>query len=874
MLAVVALCRLLLPSGPVADLAYLLVVTGAAAVSWCAIARGGRAGGWTSAGVTLSATGDWLWQLLTWAGADTDVSVADLAYLASYLAIGIGLRRVLDGVPGSRFDRFVDTSAVFLVVVYLEWLLVLRHTVEDDALTPLVRTVTAAYPVLDAWLLALVVRLWFVRTTLRAEAGWVAAGATALFVSDLAYLVTGQTSVGLDVGWTLGALALAVSVWAAGAPVASPGTDAADRVAASPAVSRSQVALALAPLVLPGVVELVAFRDGPDVDPVPGILLTGAMVALAFARATRLLRQQSLLRRALELRARRASALAADSADALVVVDPTGVPLGGLGLPAPSALWAAVGAADPAGRRDLLERAGRSPGRVCSAELPGADGTWVQLRVVDRSAEPDVGGLVVTLQDVTDRRRMQDELAHQAFHDVLTGLANRALFDDRVTHALARTGRTGVDPTVLSLDLDGFKAVNDTLGHPAGDELLRQVATRLLDQVRPADTVARLGGDEFAVLLEPGRGDTPEDHRAVADRLLAALTPPFTVAGRTVRVGVSIGLATADPDEDPSTGYLLRDADTALYRAKRAGKARVVVFEPGMRAELELHTQLAADLPTALAAGQLRVVYQPVVDLSTGALQSFEALLRWEHPTLGSVSPAVFIPIAEESGVVVEIGRWVLQQACATAAAWRSGPAASPVTIAVNLSSRQLEAPGLVAEVADVLAGSGLAPQALCLELTETALVDDTDHAARTLGRLRELGVRIAVDDFGTGYSSLTHLRRFPIDVLKIDRSFVSGLRPGAPGTPIVQGLLELARVMGLDVVAEGVESEHQRDHLAAEGCRSAQGWLFSPALERAEADLRVAAAASVGAGRGAVAGPGWFHGPTPEPVAGTGSGR
>ena len=836
-----ALCRLLLPAGPVTDLAYLLVVTGASALAWWAVAHGRRAGRWTAAGVTLSATGDWLWQLLTWAGAATDVSVADLAYLASYLAIGIGLRRVLAGVPGSRFDRFVDTSAVFLVVVYLEWLLVLRHTVEDDALPPLVRAVTAAYPVLDAWLLALVVRLWFVRTGLRAEAGWVVAGAAALFLSDLGFLVTGATSVGLDVGWTLGSLALAVSVWAAGGPGARPVGPV--RGTAVPSVSRAQVALALAPLVLPGVVELMAFRDGPDVDPVPGILLTGAMVVLAFARATRLLRQQAVLRRALELRARRSSALAADSADALVVVDPTGAPLGGIGLPAPSALWHAVGVADAAGRHDLLERAGRAPGRVCSAELAGTDGTWVQVRVVDRSGEADVGGLVVTLQDVTDRRRMQDELAHQAFHDGLTGLANRALFDDRVTHALARTGRTGVDPTVLSLDLDGFKAVNDSLGHPAGDELLRQVAARLLDQVRPADTVARLGGDEFAVLLEPGPGDTAADHRAVADRLLAALTPPFTVAGRTVRVGVSIGLATADPDDGACTGFLLRDADTALYRAKAAGKARVVVFEPGMRAELLLHTQLAADLPGALAAGQLRVVYQPVVDLGTGVLESFEALLRWEHPTLGSVSPAVFVPIAEEDGSIVDIGRWVLEQATTTAAAWRSGPEPSSVTIAVNLSVRQLEAPGLVDEVADVLARSGLAPEALCLELTETALVDDTDHAARTLGRLRELGVRIAVDDFGTGYSSLTHLRRFPIDVLKIDRSFVGGLHPGATATPIVEGLLELARVMGLDVVAEGVESQHQRDHLTAEGCRYAQGWLFSPALERAEADLRVLAA-------------------------------
>ncbi|KQS68515.1 bifunctional diguanylate cyclase/phosphodiesterase [Modestobacter sp. Leaf380] len=844
LLAVLAVGRVLLPGGQLAPLGYLTVVVGAAVLAWTAVLRGWRAGVWTAAGVTLSAVGDVVWQVRAWAGLpEVDVSVADAAYLASYVAVGIGLRKLLGRVPGgSPFDRFVDTAAVFLVVVYLEWVLVLADTLGDDSLPPLVRTVWAAYPVLDAWLLALVVRAWFVRAALRAEAVWVAAGAVTWFLADLGYLVVAGQSLLLDTGWSLGSLALAASLWAALGARPAPA-----RPSARPErpVSRAQIALALFPLALPGLVELVSWSRGVDVDPTAGLVVTVAVLVLAFARAARLAHQQGELRQALERRARRAAALAADSADALVVVDALGVPLTGVDERPPSVLWAGVGSADPVGRQELLDRARAHPGRVCQAELRTTEAdTWVEVRVVDRTSATDVGGLVVTLQDVSTRRRAQEELAHQAFHDGLTGLANRALFDDRVGHALTRTGRTGADPAVLSLDLDGFKSVNDTHGHPAGDELLRQVAGRLTAHVRPADTVARLGGDEFAVLLEQQPGGDPEDPHAVAERIRRELCRPYEVAGRRVRVGASAGLVVADPDAACTAATLLRDADTALYRAKAAGKGRVVRFEVGMRAELLQHTRLVADLPEALAAGQFRLVYQPVVHLDSGALEGFEALLRWAHPELGEVSPATFVPIAEENGAIETIGRWVLREACAAAAGWRgAGPGPAP-TVAVNLSVRQLRSPHLVDDVAAALADSGLDPAALCLELTETALVDDTEQAALALGRLRRLGVRLAVDDFGTGYSSLTHLRQFPVDVLKIDRSFVSGIGPDGPAPRIVEGLLGLARVMGLDVVAEGVETVQQRDHLRSEGCRWAQGWLFSAALERADADARVAGAA------------------------------
>jgi diguanylate cyclase (GGDEF)-like protein len=832
-----ALGRLLVPSGTPNELLYLLVVTGAATLAWCAVLGGSRAGAWTATGVTLSALGDWVWQLLAWAGEPTDVSVADIAYLLSYLAVGMGLRRVLARtVEGSRVDRLVDTAAVFLFVVYLEYVVVLQDSIDDQALTSLSRVVMAAYPVLDAWLVALVVRLFFARASFRPEAALVAGGALAWFLADMGYLFAAGASTVLDTGWTIGSLALAGSLWVTGA--GRPAPEVGTRTALP--VSRAQLTVTLAPLAIPGVVAVVARLDDSAVDPVPGFVVTVTMLVLAFLRAHRLSRQQAELRAAVELRARRSTALAVDAADALVVVDRTGRHLRGAGLPEVSAAWSGVGAADPVGRQEVLDRAALHPGQPQVVELAGAHGTWVEVRVVDRTAHPDLGGLVVTMQDVTERRRVQDELAHQAFHDVLTGAANRALFDDRITHALGRSARTGVDPTLLSMDLDGFKNVNDTLGHPAGDTLLRLVAQRLAAHVRPADTVARLGGDEFAVLLEGLTPDGDGDHLAVAERLLAELSMPYEVAGRTVRVGVSIGLVTATPDGHPTPTTLLRDADAALYAAKAAGKGRVLVFEPQMRADLLLRTRLTADLPGALAAGQLRVVYQPVVDLGTGQLEGFEALLRWRHPVLGDVAPATFVPIAEETGHIGTIGAWVLHQACTAAAAWHTGAGPAP-TIAVNLSVRQLRSQDVVDHVATALADSGLPAHALCLELTETALVQDPEQAARTLHALRDLGVRLAVDDFGTGYSSMAHLRQFPIDVLKIDRSFVNGIGPDGPAPAVVRGLLELARVMGLDVVAEGVESVHQREQLQAQGCGSAQGWLFSAAVERHVADQQVA---------------------------------
>ena len=466
----------------------------------------------------------------------------------------------------------------------------------------------------------------------------------------------------------------------------------------------------------------------------------------------------------------------------------------------------------------------------------------VEPATVDLSADPDVGGVVVSVYDMTRRKLAEQELAHQAFHDSLTGLPNRRLFLDRAEQALRRAGRTATPPVALCLDLDGFKDVNDSLGHQAGDGLLRVVANRLLGVVRAGDTVARLGGDEFAVLLD-ATGTTRADAEDLAERVLAVLAEPMDLDGSTVTVGTSIGVVVADPEATPET--LLRDGDIAMYRAKAAGRRQWICFVPGMRdAELG-RIELERELTGALDGGQLSLVYQPVVDLRTEAVTGFEALLRWHSPTLGPIGPDRFVPVAEASGLIGPIGRWVLAEAARTASGWQREHG-EQLTMAVNVSARQLADPGFLADVRAVLADSGVAPGSLVLEITETALVTDATTVGARLAELRAMGVRIALDDFGTGYSSLSWLRTFPVDVLKIDRSFVQLLSGSGQDAAIVIGLVQLAHSLDLEVVAEGVELADQRDRLRAEGCDLAQGYLFARPLTPADAEAHLARATGI----------------------------
>src|SRR4051812_4239235 len=469
------------------------------------------------------------------------------------------------------------------------------------------------------------------------------------------------------------------------------------------------------------------------------------------------------------------------------------------------------------------------------------------------------GRLEENLRQVTD---LKEQLRHQALHDPLTSLPNRTLFLDRARHAVDTAGRTGVYPAVLYLDLDGFKPVNDTFGHEAGDTLLRTVADRLRGCLRPADTAARLGGDEFAVLL-----NGPIDRFGVAriiERMRAQLDVPVLLGeGVVTTVGASIGVALGDGGT-PDADTLVRHADIAMYAAKRGLGEDFLVYEPGMGNATVTRKDITAELAAAVRGGQMRTVYQPLIDMRTGRPIGAEALVRWEHPTDGLRSPDQFIGLAEENGLITRIGELVLDDACRQAARWvAESPEQEDLLVTVNLSARQVAADQIVEQVRAALAGSGLEPHRLVLEITETVLMQDRDAAAATLWLLKGLGVRIAIDDFGTGYSSLAYLRRFPIDMLKVAREFVDGLGRDAHDDVITRAIVELATTLGLLTVAEGVETTQQSETVAALGCDIAQGYLFSRPIE-ADAASEVMAA-TVWPTLGLPVGPGTGTGPQGE---------
>ncbi len=428
--------------------------------------------------------------------------------------------------------------------------------------------------------------------------------------------------------------------------------------------------------------------------------------------------------------------------------------------------------------------------------------------------------------------RALDDVVHEAFHDSLTGMPNRALFLDRVSHALTRAERTSSAVGVLVVDLDDFKTVNDSLGHGVGDALLVQVAGRLAGRLRPSDTLARLGGDEFAVLLEEV-GDTGDTARA-ADSVLEALAQPFTVAGREVWLNGSVGIALGSSEAET----LLRDADLAMYRAKADGKGRYQAFEPGMHTEIMERLELEVELKGAIERGELVLAYQPIFSLRTGAIAGLEALVRWRHPTRGLLPPGRFIPLAERSGTIDDLGRWVLHAAAHQGALWRARyPAFPGIQIGVNVSATQLRGPGLVSQVAEALETSQLPADGLTLEVTETALMDDLDNAVRRLDELKELGIEIAVDDFGTGHSSLRYLQRLPLDNLKIAKPFVDEIENPDPKPPVLRAVLDLTDVFNLRAVAEGIERPEQAARLLELGCELGQGFLLSRPVPAAEAD-------------------------------------
>jgi diguanylate cyclase (GGDEF)-like protein/PAS domain S-box-containing protein len=483
-------------------------------------------------------------------------------------------------------------------------------------------------------------------------------------------------------------------------------------------------------------------------------------------------------------------------------------------------------------RRFFDEAASTEPGLLAPIEfrVRHRDGSWRYLEVAANNllADPSMRGLVAVSRDITHRVEREQELRRQALFDALTGLPNRALYMDRLVQACASSARRSDGIAVLFLDLDGFKVINDSLGHAAGDVLLRAVGERLTASLRPGDTVSRFGGDEFTILLEDIK--VPADAFGVARRALDELHTPFIIEGREVYVTASIGVALRmfpGPVSQPEE--LLREADIALYQAKGAGKACAVVFEPEMTTGVIDRLDLGDELRRAVERGELRLHYQPEVNLETGIITGVEALVRWQHPRRGLLGPGDFLPLAEEMGLIVPIGQWVLQEACRQAREWedlrREGP---PLILSINLSARQFQQPDLAGQIADILEETGLDAAHVRLEIAESALVDGDASTEDTLRELQDLGVRLTIDDFGAGVSSLGSLRRFPVDTLKVDREYVRALEHDEGAVAIVRAVTALGRAIGIEVTAQGMETANDLALVRAAGLERGQGYFFA----------------------------------------------
>jgi diguanylate cyclase (GGDEF)-like protein/PAS domain S-box-containing protein len=476
--------------------------------------------------------------------------------------------------------------------------------------------------------------------------------------------------------------------------------------------------------------------------------------------------------------------------------------------------------------------AGRSVTQPIEWRLWDRTGVWRQVETVAANLldDPSVGQIVLTTRDVQERKTLERQLRQVALHDLLTDLPNRTLLHDRVGQALASAARALRETTVLSLGLDGFKRVNESLGHAVGDQVLQEVARRVRASVGAGDTCARSGGDEFGILLD-GQS-TAVDSLAAAERILAALRAPIDIADSRIRLTASMGISTAAPTETDA-GSLLRRAETARAVARSRGGDRVVIFEPAMQAVVQARFELESELRRAIDEGEFVLEYQPIVDLRSGELVGAEALIRWDHPAHGRIAPSVFIPLAEETGLIDEIGAWVLRTACTEAARWAGLSPGRVPRVSINLSAHQLADPQLAWTVQAAIAHAGATPGWVTLELTESMLMQNSSASLERLHAIRALGVQIAIDDFGTGYSSLAYLEQFPVTHIKIDRSFVTPLDDLARGDGLVHAIVDIGSALGLTTVAEGIETATQLRRLQDLGCGVGQGYLFSRPLDR-----------------------------------------
>jgi diguanylate cyclase (GGDEF)-like protein/PAS domain S-box-containing protein len=806
--------------------------------------------------------------------------LADVGYLGAIPLIAAGLLTVPAGRQSvaNRVRGIVDGLMIGASLLLVSWILVLDAMISAGTGSEFSRAVLLGYPLGDVVLITVGLSV-----LARLRRGGQDSGALLLIVAAMvmlgladsgyayASLHGSYTSGGLlDIGWFL---VFAIVLMAASRPAirVEESDEDADDLAES---QRFTVLVPYAAVLVALVCSVVHYARTGEADEFFAGCRT-ALIVLIIARQLLTLLENRHLTRHLESRvARRTTALQASelrfralvmqSSESVAVIDADSTVRFQsesieriFGYPASALL----------GRR-LLEMVGRRAAGVLEAALApirdqplGVAVVEVPLRHQDgrvRLAEmtitnllhdPSVHGYVLNTRDIHDASELQEQLVHEAYHDSLTGLASRALFRERAVEALEREAAgagAGAGAAILMLDLDGFKEVNDSLGHAAGDALLVQVAARIRDAVRAGDTVARFGGDEFGVVVESATALA--DAEAVAGRIMAALQEPVRVGERELHVTVSIGLACGADAGD--IDQLLRNADLAMYRAKSAGGAGLAAYDPGMLTGLVQRLELEADLRLALARSEsarsesarsesarseLALHYQPTVDLRTGEIVGFEALVRWHHPTRGMVSPLDFIGIAEATGLIVPLGRWVLAEACRQAVAWGAG-STRRLKMAVNVSVRQFDHGDLSAMVAEVLAETGMPVDQLCLEMTESVLLTDTDENLTQLQRLKALGVTLAMDDFGTGYSSLAYLRRYPMDILKIDRSFVNRLGGDREDEALVRTIIRLGKNLGMITVAEGIEDAAQLATLRLLGCDQAQGFFLSRPLPAEDA--------------------------------------
>lgn len=834
------------PDGGVGTVSFLTATCGAALVACFALLFRGTdpVRVLLTLGIVASASGDVAWELYVVArGEGPDVSLADVGWLAAYVFVGAALV-VLIRRNGVRWrespDVMFDVATAVVISTIVVWVFWVSPTMSDSTQPLGVRLVWSAYPVLDAVLLGLATRALLERSERSRALLLVASGSVMWLLSDMGFLTWGEDSAAgpaLNVGWMLGSILLAAGAWGLTDNTAE--KTAHGRAPRERPVGRVRIALAIAPISFPWLIELWAHAQGSTINRLPLIVGTVLLCAVVYARAAYFLRLRHEAELLLRSNERLYRALAAHSSDAVMLCDrdgrllrdsPSLAALSGMDVvgTAGTDILAMVDLAPSGGTslREILHRAVSRPGEVFELEFSilnaAAEELWLFARIANLLDDPDVGGVVINLHDITERKLAETAIARSAAFDQLTRLPNRQTLTRRLDEYLATQDGVSDRTGVVLVDVSRFRVINDSLGHGAGDQVLLQLTQRLTDAIGHGDFLARFGGDVFAVLA---RRRTVEQFADLAARISTMAARPMLIMGRELELVASMGIALTSQGCDTESAFAV--ADDALHRAKHRGAGRVTILDVAQSQDrVTLDDEL--ELRAAIDSGELELEYQAVVDVQQRRIDGFEALVRWNHPIRGRLGPGSFIPLAEETGLVVPLGAWVLDTAIAESSAWHSHQ-----SVAINLSPVQVAEPGLAEMVEGLLTRHRFDPCRLILEVTESTLVSDDREMTEPLERLRQLGVRIAIDDFGTGYSSFSYLRRLPVDILKIDKSFIDDL-PGA-GEPIAAAIIALATALGLDVIAEGVEHDDQLDTLERLGCRHIQGFLLhrpEPAAE------------------------------------------